>query len=177
MLPALTVPPLLAQSPPLLQLVLPSGDVCLSCCAASGGIPTASNTKKGTLSSARRTSCWGGPPVVSLPLLAQADPRVKPRELFPRRGRRRRISGRLRLPQPCSTLYDMAVLTVRIDDRLDEELRNFVARTGEGKSAFVREALRRHLALARLKDLRRRVAPLAEARGWLTDEDVFAEIS
>lgn len=83
----------------------------------------------------------------------------------------------MRLARPCSTLYDMAVLTVRIDDRLDEELRDFVARSGEGKSAFVREALRRHLALARLKDLRRRVAPLAEARGWLVDEDVFAEIS
>lgn len=71
----------------------------------------------------------------------------------------------------------MATLTVRIDDKLDTELRDVAARTGTGKSAFVREALRRQLAIARLADLRRRVAPFAEARGWLTDDDVFDEVS
>ena len=71
----------------------------------------------------------------------------------------------------------MATLTIRIDDRLDEELRNVAAQTGTGKSAFVREAVRRQLAITRLEQLRRRVAPFAEARGWLTDEDVFNEVS
>ena len=71
----------------------------------------------------------------------------------------------------------MATLTIRIDDRLDAELRDVAARTGTGKSAFVREAVRRQLALARLEQLRRRVAPFAEAHGWLTDEDVFREVS
>ena len=71
----------------------------------------------------------------------------------------------------------MATLTVRIDDKLDTELRAVVARTGTGKSAFVREAVRRQLAIARLEELRRRVAPFAEARGWLTDDDVFNEVS
>ena len=71
----------------------------------------------------------------------------------------------------------MATLTIRIDDRLDAELRGMAARTGTGKSAFVREAVRRQLAIARLEELRRRVAPFAEARGWLTDEDVFDEVS
>lgn len=71
----------------------------------------------------------------------------------------------------------MATLTIRIDDRLDAELREVAARTGTGKSAFVREAVRRQLALARLEQLRRRVAPFAEAHGWLTDEDVFREVS
>ena len=71
----------------------------------------------------------------------------------------------------------MATLTIRIDDSLDAELRDVVTRTGTGKSAFVREAVRRQLALARLEQLRRRVAPFAEAHGWLTDEDVFEEIS
>ena len=41
----------------------------------------------------------------------------------------------------------MATLTVRIDDRLDAELRKVAARTGTGKSAFVREAVRRQLAI------------------------------
>ena len=71
----------------------------------------------------------------------------------------------------------MATLTIRIDDRLNAELRDMAARTGTGKSAFVREAVRRQLAVARLEELRRRVAPFAEARGWLTDEDVFDEVS
>ncbi|MCY4438835.1 MAG: ribbon-helix-helix protein, CopG family [Deltaproteobacteria bacterium] len=71
----------------------------------------------------------------------------------------------------------MATLTIRIDDRLDAELRDVAARTGMGKSAFVREAVRRQLAIARLEQLRRRVAPFAEAHGWLTDEDVFKEVS
>ena len=71
----------------------------------------------------------------------------------------------------------MATLTIRIDDRLDAELREVAARTGTGKSAFVREAVRRQLAIARLEQLRRRVAPFAEAHGWLTDGDVFDEVS
>lgn len=71
----------------------------------------------------------------------------------------------------------MATLTIRIDDGLDAQLREVAARTGMGKSAFVREAVRRQLAVARLEQLRRRVAPFAEAHGWLTDEDVFEEIS
>ena len=71
----------------------------------------------------------------------------------------------------------MTTLTIRIDDRLDAELREVAARTGTGKSAFVREAVRRQLAVARLEQLRRRVAPFAEAHGWLTDEDVFREVS
>lgn len=71
----------------------------------------------------------------------------------------------------------MATLTIRIDDRLDAELRDMAAQTGTRKSAFVREAVRRQLAIARLEQLRRRVAPFAEAHGWLTDEDVFREVS
>ncbi len=71
----------------------------------------------------------------------------------------------------------MATLTIRIDDQLDSQLRELAVRTGVGKSAFVREAVRRQLAVARLDELRRRVAPFAEARGWLTDEDVFEEVS
>ena len=71
----------------------------------------------------------------------------------------------------------MATLTIRIDDRLDAQLRDVAAQTGTGKSAFVREAIRRQLAIARLDQLRRRVVPFAEAQGWLTDEDVFDEVS
>lgn len=78
---------------------------------------------------------------------------------------------------PCSTVYYMTTLTIRLDDKLDSDLREFAARSGRRKSEFVREAIRRQIAIARLADLRRQVAPFAEAHGWLTDDDVFAEIS
>lgn len=71
----------------------------------------------------------------------------------------------------------MTTLTIRLDAELDSQLRDFVARTGRRKSEFVREALKRQLALAQFEEIRKGVAPFAEARGWLTDEDVFREIS
>ena len=71
----------------------------------------------------------------------------------------------------------MTTLTIRLDDRLDAQLRELSVRTGKGKSELVREAIRRQVAITRFEDLRRRLAPFAEARGWLTDEDVFEEVS
>lgn len=50
-------------------------------------------------------------------------------------------------------------------------------RTGLSRSEIVREAVRRQLSLVLFQDLRRRIMPLAEARGYLTDEDVFRDIS
>jgi hypothetical protein len=41
----------------------------------------------------------------------------------------------------------------------------------------VRDALRRELSVRRFEDLRRRTLPFAEARGYLTDEDVMRDVS
>jgi predicted transcriptional regulator len=71
----------------------------------------------------------------------------------------------------------MTTITVRLDENLDSELRELAQKTGRPKSELIRDALRRQLALLRFDDLRRTVAPFAEARGWLTDEDVFRELS
>jgi len=71
----------------------------------------------------------------------------------------------------------MATITLRIDDKTDALLRRLSKRTGRPKSELVREALRRQLALTRFEELRRSVAPFAEAKGWLTDEDVFRSVS
>ena len=71
----------------------------------------------------------------------------------------------------------MTTLTIRLDDKLDAQLRELAARTGRGKSELVREAIRRQVAITRFEDLRRRLAPFAEAHGWLTDEDVFEKVS
>lgn len=42
---------------------------------------------------------------------------------------------------------------------------------------MAREALRRQLRIEQFESLRRRIMPFAEARGYLTDEDLFAEVS
>lgn len=71
----------------------------------------------------------------------------------------------------------MSTVTVRLDKKLDRELTRAAKRTGRPKSDLIREALRRQLAVSGFEELRRSVAPFAEARGWLTDEDVFRDIS
>jgi predicted transcriptional regulator len=68
-------------------------------------------------------------------------------------------------------------LTIRLDDKLDRALTRFARRTRHPESEFAREALRRQLAVARFEEARRIALPFAEARGVLTDEDVFAAVS
>ncbi|HKS06142.1 MAG TPA: ribbon-helix-helix protein, CopG family [Gemmatimonadaceae bacterium] len=68
-------------------------------------------------------------------------------------------------------------LTIRLDAALERQLRQLARRTGRSRSDVARDALRRQLAIAQFDDLRRRVMPLAEARGYLTDEDVFRDVS
>jgi predicted transcriptional regulator len=76
-------------------------------------------------------------------------------------------------------MYDMKrdAVTVRLDDDLSPLLEEVCRRSGRSRSEIVREALRRHLTIMKFEQLRRRVMPFAEARGYLTDEDVFKEIS
>ncbi len=50
-------------------------------------------------------------------------------------------------------------------------------RLGRSRSAIARDALRRQLRLQRVEAVRERIAPFAEASGYLTDEDVFDDIS
>lgn len=70
-----------------------------------------------------------------------------------------------------------SALTIRLDPALERELARAARRTGRSRSELVRDALRRQLALAQFEDLRRRIMPLAEARGYLTDEDMFRDVS
>lgn len=69
----------------------------------------------------------------------------------------------------------MPVVTLRLDQRLDEALARLAERTGRTKSAIAREALERQLAVARFRELRLRALPLAEARAVLTDDDIPLE--
>jgi predicted transcriptional regulator len=70
-----------------------------------------------------------------------------------------------------------SAFTVRLDPDLERRLARAAERSGRTRSEFVREALRRQLALVQLEDLRRRIMPFAEAQGYLTDEDVFRDTS
>ena len=76
------------------------------------------------------------------------------------------------------TLYDMqSILTIRLDDELDNLLEKVCARSGRNRSDVVRDALRRQLAVTAFDQLRSLTMPFAEAKGFLTDEDVFGAIS
>jgi predicted transcriptional regulator len=68
-------------------------------------------------------------------------------------------------------------LTIRLDKALERSLDRVCATSGRTRSAVIRDALRRQLALSRYEDLRRRVMPFAEARGYLVDEDVVRDVS
>lgn len=71
----------------------------------------------------------------------------------------------------------MATLTIRLDDKLERELERLAKRSGRSKSDIVREAVRRQLAIQRFRGLRARAMPHAAAAGYLTDEDVFRDVS
>jgi predicted transcriptional regulator len=76
-------------------------------------------------------------------------------------------------------MHDMktAALTIRLDPALERQLRRLAHSTGRSRSDLARDALRRQLAIAQFDELRRQALPLAEARGYLTDEDVFRDVS
>jgi len=68
-------------------------------------------------------------------------------------------------------------LTIRLDEDLDKLLLKAARQSGKNRSAIAREALRRQLRISQFEVLRRRIMPFAEARGYLTDEDVFRDVS
>jgi len=64
-----------------------------------------------------------------------------------------------------------------MDDDLSALLDRASKRTGRSRSDIAREALRRQLRVTRFENLRKRIMPFAEARGYLTDDDVFTDAS
>jgi len=70
-----------------------------------------------------------------------------------------------------------SALTIRLDPELDRQLDRLAARSGRSRSEIARDALRRQLAVLQFEESRRQILPFAEARGYLTDEDVFRDVS
>jgi predicted transcriptional regulator len=68
-------------------------------------------------------------------------------------------------------------LTIRLDKDLNDLLTKASRRSGKNRSEVAREALRRQLRISQFDALRRKIMPFAEARGYLTDDDVFEKIS
>jgi len=68
-------------------------------------------------------------------------------------------------------------LTIRLDKDLEQMLKKASKQSGKTRSEIAREALRRQLRIHQFEALRKRIMPFAEARGFLTDEDVFSKVS
>ena len=68
-------------------------------------------------------------------------------------------------------------LTIRLPDRLRADLRAISRREKVPVSDLVRESIKRYVAVRRFRGLRDQALPFAEARGLLTDEDIFKALS
>ena len=71
----------------------------------------------------------------------------------------------------------MSTITLNISDDLKEQLEELSRRQQRPESEVVSESLRRYIATEQLKAIRRATVPLAEAQGFLTDEDIFKAVS
>ena len=71
----------------------------------------------------------------------------------------------------------MNTITIRIPKEMRAELRQISRDAKKPVSDLVRESIRRYVAVERFRSLRKKVLPFAEARGFITDEDIFQAIS
>lgn len=70
-----------------------------------------------------------------------------------------------------------SVVTIRLDDELDKMLNQVSRKLKRSRSEVIRDSLRRQLSIYIYEALREKALPHAEKKGYLTDEDVFREIS
>ena len=68
-------------------------------------------------------------------------------------------------------------VTVSLPEGLTEELDLVSREAGTSRSEIVRQALKRYFALREYRALRAELVIEAEAKGILTDEDVFNQVS
>ena len=68
-------------------------------------------------------------------------------------------------------------LTVRLPSDLKQQLDTLSRRTHRSASELVRESLRCFIASDQMAAVRKTTMPLAEAQGFVTDEDIFKAVS
>jgi predicted transcriptional regulator len=71
----------------------------------------------------------------------------------------------------------MNTITIRLPDDLRSALEKISQEQHKPVSDVVRESIRKYVAIEKFRLLRRKALPFAEARGFMTDEDVFKAIS
>ena len=64
-------------------------------------------------------------------------------------------------------------ITIRLPEKLQKELEVIVKEEKTSKSEIIRDAIARYVSIRRFQQLRKQVLPFAEAKGLLTDEDIF----
>ena len=83
-----------------------------------------------------------------------------------------------RLPLTRVTMWYMdTTLNVRIPAALKKQLDALSRRQHRPSSELVRESLRRYIAAEQIARLRKMTVPLAEAQGFITDDDIFTAVS
>ena len=70
-----------------------------------------------------------------------------------------------------------SAVTIRLEPELQKLLDKVCNQSGRTRSDILRDALKRQLSILRFEQLRRQVLPFAEARGYLTDEDISKAVS
>lgn len=70
-----------------------------------------------------------------------------------------------------------AMLNVRLGDKEAQSLDALCEMTGKSRSEVVRESLRQYEIRGRLAAIRRELLPRAREIGWLSEEDVFRDVS
>jgi predicted transcriptional regulator len=68
-------------------------------------------------------------------------------------------------------------LTIRLDPKLEKDIARLAKVQRRSKSDVAREMLRRATTLEMFELARKELQPLAQKAGWLTDEDVFRDVS
>ena len=71
----------------------------------------------------------------------------------------------------------MPILTLDIPEEMDARIREICEQRGCSVEEAVRDLLRRYIAVEQLRQLRKMTAPLVEAQGFITDEDIFKSTS
>jgi len=68
-------------------------------------------------------------------------------------------------------------ISIQLDPDLQQRLDLACKALGRTRAEIIIESLRRQLALLLFEQARRHIMPFAEARGYLTDEDISRDVS
>lgn len=68
-------------------------------------------------------------------------------------------------------------ITIHFPEKLRKEVDAVVNKEHSSRSAIIREAIERYIAVKRFRKLSMKTLPFAEAQGLLTDRDVFKALT